>query len=473
MCSLCLLLLIQNKLVDLNDRVCMWIDGFIRFNKKHITIKNILNHTAGLENSIPKSITISQFCNPEFMYKNIQDLTPTTNLNEKCKYAYLTYGWIVSLLVNAVSRKKIHTFLKKEILEPINLQNDIFLGPILIDHDDVDFKPNDLKFAQRKSDNRGNNLTEKQDETKFNNIEGLNYTTEFYENKLVDKNLKYFDSVEISNKFVPTHSIDNSLMPNKLVLTNSIDNDNNQTSNNFIPTYSIDNDNSPPIDNQFHNMLSMLQGHNYISTDIENSITEPINNYDTLRFSKIKIDETKSANSRKKKGVINGILDYMGTTGCNYVSRKKKTDRESSIENNKINDDHVPYHKNPCMENISNKITTRDTVKHNRIVMIERKIKFSTITSNDIIQYISTMKYTKNTENKFEKSIHPLYLLKYKPYILDPLLLNSEQIMSKSIPPLNSRLTAYGLCHLFDSLINNKLLNQEMIDDVSTILKIL
>ncbi|KAF8818037.1 hypothetical protein IE077_002273, partial [Cardiosporidium cionae] len=62
------------------------------------------------------------------------------------RYAYLTYGWLISEIVHSISFIKIEEFIEKQILEPLNLSNEIFI-PISTEKIDA------LSLKEKKSSN--------------------------------------------------------------------------------------------------------------------------------------------------------------------------------------------------------------------------------------------------------------------------------------------------------------------------------
>jgi len=72
--------------------------------KRQITLRHILNHTAGLYTALPKTMTVKRFANCEDSYSAFEfnvsapqeTLLPTIEPGEKCEYHYLSFGWLVS-----------------------------------------------------------------------------------------------------------------------------------------------------------------------------------------------------------------------------------------------------------------------------------------------------------------------------------------------------------------------------------------
>lgn len=68
-----LLRLVDAGELSLDDLVCHWWDGFIRFGKQHITIRDVLTHKAGLHRALPKDLKLSQLMDYEAMISILED----------------------------------------------------------------------------------------------------------------------------------------------------------------------------------------------------------------------------------------------------------------------------------------------------------------------------------------------------------------------------------------------------------------
>ncbi|KEP65509.1 UNVERIFIED_CONTAM: ABC1 family protein [Hammondia hammondi] len=150
-----LLKLVSDGEVQLDDLVSNWWDGFIRYGKKNITIRQLLSHRAGLHRALPVNLTLSKLTDYAAMVGVIEDAAPATVPGLVGRYAYLTYGWAVSELVASVACTPVEDFIFQKMLLPFGLENSIFL-PV----------PEDGLFGEKPDDADPRNTAPKADDAK-------------------------------------------------------------------------------------------------------------------------------------------------------------------------------------------------------------------------------------------------------------------------------------------------------------------
>eukprot|EP00920_Eleutheroschizon_duboscqi_P041708 GHVT01100244.1.p1 GENE.GHVT01100244.1~~GHVT01100244.1.p1 ORF type:complete len:830 (+),score=137.10 GHVT01100244.1:203-2692(+) len=121
-----LLKLISAGEIDLDDLVCNWWDGFIRYGKRGVTVGEVLSHRAGLHACLPRDLTLSVLTDYEQMIRMIEDAPLATSPGTAGRYAYLVFGWLVSEIVHSVAFESIQDFVQRELINKLGLQNDIF-----------------------------------------------------------------------------------------------------------------------------------------------------------------------------------------------------------------------------------------------------------------------------------------------------------------------------------------------------------
>ncbi|KAL8433652.1 hypothetical protein ACSSS7_003750 [Eimeria intestinalis] len=125
--STALLQLVNSGELELDDAVSSWWDGFIRYGKRAVTVQQLLTHRAGLHRALPAELTLSRLADYSEMVRIVEDAPPACPPGELGRYAYLTYGWAVSELVRCVSGVSIDSFIHERLLEPLGLEQEIFM----------------------------------------------------------------------------------------------------------------------------------------------------------------------------------------------------------------------------------------------------------------------------------------------------------------------------------------------------------
>ncbi|KAL8431586.1 hypothetical protein Efla_000632 [Eimeria flavescens] len=125
--STALLQLINSGELELDDAISSWWDGFIRYGKRAVTVRQLLTHRAGLHRALPADLTLSRLADYGEMVRLVEDAAPACPPGVSGRYAYLTYGWAVSELVRCVSGISIDTFIQERLLEPLGLDEEIFM----------------------------------------------------------------------------------------------------------------------------------------------------------------------------------------------------------------------------------------------------------------------------------------------------------------------------------------------------------
>lgn len=75
--STALLKLVDSDQLKLDDCVCYYWDGFIRYGKQNITIEDVLSHRAGLHRALPRDLTLTQITDYEKMIGILENTVET------------------------------------------------------------------------------------------------------------------------------------------------------------------------------------------------------------------------------------------------------------------------------------------------------------------------------------------------------------------------------------------------------------
>jgi CubicO group peptidase (beta-lactamase class C family) len=113
------MLLADRGLIGVDDRVCKYIKAFDTPEKKDITIRHLLTHTAGLYEWYPLYYRAS---NKEECYKLIESLPLNFPVGAQRRYSDLGFV-LLGEIVEIVSGLPLDRFMKENIFLPLNMQS--------------------------------------------------------------------------------------------------------------------------------------------------------------------------------------------------------------------------------------------------------------------------------------------------------------------------------------------------------------
>jgi CubicO group peptidase (beta-lactamase class C family) len=120
-------LLAERGKLSLDDAVAEYWPGFGIAGKEHITIRQVLQHRAGLP--VARSRTLDALAMPDWHQSVhwIEQASPRWPPGEVPAYHYISYGFILGELVRRVAGAHLPEFLDAELLRPLGL-HDTYLG---------------------------------------------------------------------------------------------------------------------------------------------------------------------------------------------------------------------------------------------------------------------------------------------------------------------------------------------------------
>lgn len=99
---------------------------FAAHGKAGITVRHVLNHTAGLPN-IPMGIGLPELLDWETMCRAMAELSPVSAPGTQMCYHAVTFSWLVGEVARRVDGRRFAQMLDEEICRPLNLTG-LFVG---------------------------------------------------------------------------------------------------------------------------------------------------------------------------------------------------------------------------------------------------------------------------------------------------------------------------------------------------------
>lgn len=123
-------ILAQKNLLDYDDPVSRYWPEFGCKGKEDCTIRQALNHEAGLADALPENAKLDDLLHWDNMIDFVATAQPSHEPGEKYEYHYITYCWLLGGIVKGVSGKSISEVMHEEIVQPLDLQDQLYLGGI-------------------------------------------------------------------------------------------------------------------------------------------------------------------------------------------------------------------------------------------------------------------------------------------------------------------------------------------------------
>jgi len=123
--ALCAHILIDRGELDLNALVTDYWPEFGKNGKEGITVRMMLNHSAGLP-AFREPIKKGGYTDWDYMIQRLEEEEPFWEPGTRNGYHMISFGWTVGELVRKVSGKSLGTFFRENVAEPLNL--DFWIG---------------------------------------------------------------------------------------------------------------------------------------------------------------------------------------------------------------------------------------------------------------------------------------------------------------------------------------------------------
>src|SRR2546426_9254838 len=120
-------MLAERRALTYDTRVAEVWPEFAARGKDGVTIRQVLNHTAGVP-GIPLTTTIEDLCNWEKMCSSIAGAELWWKPGTKIGYHAYTFGYIVGEVIRRVTGKRISQLLHEEVSGPLGVERELYFG---------------------------------------------------------------------------------------------------------------------------------------------------------------------------------------------------------------------------------------------------------------------------------------------------------------------------------------------------------
>jgi CubicO group peptidase (beta-lactamase class C family) len=130
--AVCLLLLVDRGLLDLDAPVSRYWPEFAAGGKERVLVRHVASHEAGLPGLLPP-VSAGDLLEGERMAARLAEATPLWEPGTRLAYHALTFGWLCAELVRRIDGRSVGVFFAEEVAEPLDLDLWIGLPPALED----------------------------------------------------------------------------------------------------------------------------------------------------------------------------------------------------------------------------------------------------------------------------------------------------------------------------------------------------
>ena len=120
-------ILVERGILDYEAPISKYWPGFAKKGKGSITLRQALDHTAGLPH-MPDCKEQTELDDWKHMCGLIEDLEPLWTPGAKTYYHAITYSWLVGEPAHLADGRDFRTIIKEEVSMPLGLEKSLFIG---------------------------------------------------------------------------------------------------------------------------------------------------------------------------------------------------------------------------------------------------------------------------------------------------------------------------------------------------------
>ena len=127
MTALCVLMLVDRGLLDLDAHVAQYWPEFAQAGKEELPVRYLLSHTAGLP-GFDKRIQVETLYDWDTITNMLAAQKPWWKPGTKSGYHAITFGYLLGELIRRITGKTLGTFFREEVAEPLKIDFHIGLS---------------------------------------------------------------------------------------------------------------------------------------------------------------------------------------------------------------------------------------------------------------------------------------------------------------------------------------------------------
>ena len=127
MTALCVLMLVDRGLLDLDAPVAQYWPEFAQAGKEELPVRYLLSHTAGLP-GFDKRIQVETLYDWDTITNMLAAQKPWWKPGTKSGYHAITFGYLLGELIRRITGKTLGTFFREEVAEPLKIDFHIGLS---------------------------------------------------------------------------------------------------------------------------------------------------------------------------------------------------------------------------------------------------------------------------------------------------------------------------------------------------------